>query len=528
MSSARTSPSPRTVLPALSAFAALCVSSAACSAILDLEPPPGEDAGGDDGSTFDVTTGDAPATDAPAMDSASRGDAGSDAPVCLALDAGGDGSTTYFPLKQSVIDDAGTHTWEFFEPSSVNTLARDFQGGVFDGRYVYFSPLTSGTITRYDTQGSFVAMASWSTFDTSTLGANAQAFNGAVYDGRYVYFVPFHSPGAYDGLIVRYDTATPFTGAAGWSTFDLTTLPVPDGGTALTGFAGGVFDGHAVYFAPYYDGVDRLGRAVRYVPETNESDGGGSGVHDAGDAGLHDGGDAGSRDAGPPPFAVASQFQTFDLTTRNSSAAGYTGALFDGQYVYTIPALNNAGVSGLVARYDTAASFVAGASWTVFDATEINAEAYDFVGAAFDGRFIYLVPHSKAIAMRYDTQAGALASKAAWSSYDLSTLTPADAGTPSFSGAGFDGRFVYFVPGTAGGQGSGGIVRYDTWSTFAAPCAWSFYDISESVAAATSYYGAVFDGQYLYLVPKGTWVARFDTKSPASMPSLPAYNGSFF
>jgi len=150
------------------------------------------------------------------------------------------------------------------------------------------------------------------------------------------------------------------------------------------------------------------------------------------------------------------------------------------------------------------------------------------VGAAFDGRFVYLVPHSKAIAMRYDTQGGPLAGKAAWSSFDLSTLTPADAGTPSFSGAGFDGRFVYFVPNTTGGQASGGVVRYDTWSTFAAPCAWSIYDISESVAAATSYYGVVFDGQYLYLAPKGTWVARFDTKSPASMPSLPAYNGSFF
>jgi hypothetical protein len=43
-----------------------------------------------------------------------------------------------------------------------------------------------------------------------------------------------------------------------------------------------------------------------------------------------------------------------------------------------------------------------------------------------------------------------------------------------------------------------------------------------------AYYGAVYDGQYLYLVPKGTWVARFDTKTPGSMPALTGYNGSFY
>src|ERR1700734_509512 len=186
----------RAVLLALTAFAGLGAASAACSAILDLQPPPLANDGGDDGSALDATT-----IDAAASDATPGTDAGS-VVVCLPLDAGGDGSVTYFPLRQTVVDDAGTHSWEFFEPSSVNALARDFQGGVFDGRYIYFSPVSNGAVTRYDTQGSFTAMTSWSTFDTSTLGANAQGFNGAVYDGRFVYFVPYHAPSAYVGLIV--------------------------------------------------------------------------------------------------------------------------------------------------------------------------------------------------------------------------------------------------------------------------------------------------------------------------------------
>jgi hypothetical protein len=134
------------------------------------------------------------------------------------------------------------------------------------------------------------------------------------------------------------------------------------------------------------------------------------------------------------------------------------------------------------------------------------------------------VPHVKTIATRFDTQGGSFTSKTPWSTFDISTVAPAsDAGAPSFSGAGFDGRFVYYVPAL-----TGGVVRYDTWSAFTDSCAWSSHDISLDVAGAVSYYGAVYDGQYLYLVPKGTWVARFDTKTPNAMPSLAGYNGSFY
>ena len=551
----------RSVVLVLAAGAVVAATTAACSSILGLEPPP---TGTDGGSPpLDATTGDAPGVEASPNDApgpeADGGapDAPSDAPVCMAIDAGGDGSTVYYPFTNAVIDDAGTHPWQYFEPNSVNPLAHNFQGGVYDGRYVYFAPNTNGTVTRYDTHGSFVTGSSWSTFDTTTLGANAQGFGGAVFDGRYVYFVPYKVPagGIYDGVLVRYDTqSSSFSqGGSAWSTFDMGALPTPDGGLPTVGFSSGVYDGHAVYFAPHYDGAAQLSRVVRYdpeggvpeggpveagVPESGVSDGGGD-AGDAGDAGHTDGGgdagdagDAGHGDAGeagaPPSFAAASQFSTFDLSTKNASAAGYIGALFDGQFVYTIPYDGNAGLTGLVARYDTDASFVAGSSWTVFDLTFINANALGFSGAAFDGRFVYLVPHGKTIAARYDTQGGSLGTKSAWSTFDIATAFPAtDAAAPSFTGAGYDGRFVYFTPAT-----SGVVVRYDTWSTFGAACAWSQHDMSQDVAGAVTYYGAIYDGQYLYLVPKGTWVARSDDEDPVAPclccgSSLPGYRWAF-
>ncbi|MGD0527249.1 MAG: hypothetical protein ABSE49_19060 [Polyangiaceae bacterium] len=541
----------RLVLGTAAALVAAGAASASCSSILGLEPPPTGDAasaGEDSGVPLDATTGDA-AGEAAVPEGGT--DAASEAAVCLGLDAG-DGSTTYYTFANAVIDDAGTHPWTYFEPSNVNTLSRDFQGGAFDGRYVYFAPNGSGTVTRYDTHGSFTTFASWTTFDTTTLSPNAAGFDGAVFDGRYVYFVPGHSAAGYTGVVARFDTtmAATFTaGAPAWSTFDMGTLPVPDGGLPTVGFGGATFDGEYVYFAPYYDGTVHLSRAVRYNPEggppsgpldAGEGGAGEAGTHDGGDAGPSDGGahdagdasipEAGSNDAGdagPPAFAVASQFSTYDLSTRNANAAGFLGALFDGQSVYTVPYGNNAGSDGVVMRYAIDAGFTSSGSWTPFDLTDVSADAIGFMGAAFDGRFVYLVPHVKTIVARFDTQSGNVATKNAWSTFDISTVTAPDAGPPSYSGGAFDGRFIYFVPNPSA-TGANGVVRYDTWSSFTSPCAWSLHDTSQDVAAATDYYGAVYDGQYLYLVTKGTWVARYETKSNSAMPPLPAFYGSFY
>ncbi|HEY5242196.1 MAG TPA: hypothetical protein VIJ22_12045, partial [Polyangiaceae bacterium] len=509
-------------------LAALSAASAACGNLLGLEPPPTGDAGADSAPPFDATTGDSPVGDAPGPEH--DGGADADASVdglCLPLDAG-DGSATYYTISPVVIDDAGTHNWQYFEPSSVNTLSRDFQGAVFDGQYVYFAPSGSGTVTRYDTHGGFTSFASWVTFDTTALGPTAQGFNGAVYDGRYVYFVPYHTAAAgYVGLLVRFDTQGTFTGAdagASWSTFDLASLPVPDGG-ALVGFASGVYDGNFVYLMPYFNGVERASLVVRYDPDGGIPTGD-AGSRDGGDSGARDGGDAG--EGGPPVFAVASQFSMFDVSTRSDNAAGFYGGVFDGRYVYTVPYENNVGVDGVLVRYDTETSFLTATAWTPFDMATINATAEGFTGATFDGRYIYFVPKFKTVTARYDTLATSLGSKSSWSIYDLSTVTPADAGTPSFAGGAFDGRFVYFIPGTTSAQPLGSVVRYDSWSDFSSACAWSTHDVSQDIAVATNYFGAVFDGQYLYLVPKGTWVARFEAKTPRAMPTLPGFNGSFY
>jgi len=474
------------------------VAGAACSAILELEPPPTPDV------EMDAGTG----------SEAGGFDAGVTPPVCVALDAG-DGGSSYAPLDA----DAGG-SWAFFDTTTIATRVGQFAGGAFDGRYVYFAPSSNGVVARVDTGVSFTESASWSIFDVSTLPSDAggpRSFSGAVFDGRYVYFVP-HSPLAATGnLVARFDSTSTadFTSAASWSTFDMSSLSA-DGGPSTKGFAGAASDGHYVYFVPYMDDGGSDGRVVRFDST-------------AVDAGTKDG--SGPADAAAPsPFAIPSLWSSFDIATTDDAATGFMGAVFDGTSVFFVPYRNggpvNGGLSSVLARLRPDAGFSASASWTSLDMTTINGEAVGFAGAAFDGRYVYLAPHVRGVALRFDTQNSKNDSPSAWLAYDIGRVALEAGANLSFYGAAFDGRFIYYVPSATG---FGTVVRYDTLATFNADCAWSTVDLTEVNANANDYLGAVFDGEFLYLVPHANGVvARFDSKRPASMPALPAFHGSFY
>jgi hypothetical protein len=98
---------------------------------------------------------------------------------------------------------ADTNSWTRFDTTTVAVAAKGFVGGVFDGRFVYFIPYDSASglyLTRYDTTLPFGEKTSWSTFDMTTLGGGVRRFNGGAFDGKYVYFVPYDG-----GPVVRFD-----------------------------------------------------------------------------------------------------------------------------------------------------------------------------------------------------------------------------------------------------------------------------------------------------------------------------------
>jgi len=403
------------------------------------------------------------------------------------LEAGTDAEATCPPATWSSFQDDSK--WASVDVSAFSAAKGPFGGAAFDGKYVYFIPTWFGGVApadtvaaRYDTSGALGSSTAWQTFDLATIAPNS-AFLGAAYDGRYLYVVG-------DAAILRHDaqSASGFADPSGWAQFDVTTSLGP----ALGGFVGAVFDGRWMYFVPGSDNGGYLD-VVRYDTSS--------------------------------PFEDAGSWSAFNVAN-GYSAHGFAGGAFDGRYVYFAPSRDAMQVDGDVVRYDTTADFSTQSSWQEFDLTTVDPGAKGFFGAAFDGRRLYLVPFSDGIlngtedgiVAAYDTTAP-FSSASAWATFDVSM---AMSGAQGFLGATFDGRYVYLVPSEWNG---GTVVRFDTMGPLTSSASWQGYDCT-ATCGVHGYLDAVFDGRYVYFAPNtDAVVRRFDARSPACLP--PRWNASF-
>jgi len=223
---------------------------------------------------------------------------------------------------QGAFDDPGiscaVDLSELLSPKAVN-----FDGGSFDGRYIYLVPLQNHAAVRYDTTQPFDAADAWQQIDARPLGLGMCV--GAVFDGRFMYYVPYGH-----GVVVRFDTEADFEDSSAWSKYNASHTQ----GIRTEGFDGGFFDGRFVYFAPFYFGEAR-------------------------------------------PYTFHSHFLRYDITGpfddprswqgHNASATdglhsvGYNAGAFDGRYFYMAPwqqgpasdGINRCITHGIVLRCDT-------------------------------------------------------------------------------------------------------------------------------------------------------------------------------
>jgi hypothetical protein len=85
-------------------------------------------------------------------------------------------------------------------------------------------------------------------------------------------------------------------------------------------------------------------------------------------------------------------------------APGFVGAAFDGKRLFLSPA-GSLGVNGdiplPVVAYDTTQELSSASSYSTYDPSLLNGNALSFEGAAFDGQYVYFVPHGYSVVARF-------------------------------------------------------------------------------------------------------------------------------
>lgn len=367
--------------------------------------------------------------------------------------------------------------WEAFDAGNINRLqTKGYFGAVFDGRYIYFAPCRTmnfhGIALRYDTLQDFKSKSSWESYDAgSTDGLDTKGYAGAVFDGRYVYYVPFAVSSTRHARVLRYDTKSDFISASGWDAFDAQKV----GGSSAIGYDGAVFDGRYIYFAPF--GYEPYAHAIalRYDIKSD--------------------------------FKSISSWESYDAKyTSNLNTKGYYGSVFDGRYVYYAPFNDGSGFHGRVLRYDTQSDFKSAENWQAYDAGNTDGlNTVGYKGAVFDGKYIYFVPFrddsiSHGIVLRYNTMAD-FNDESSWDAFNAGNIDGLE--TKGYVGAEFDGRYIYFVPYSyLESEFHAKMLRYDTKGDFKSKNSWIAYDAGSTDGLNTKGYKySTSDGEYIYFTP---------------------------
>ncbi|MBX3230904.1 MAG: hypothetical protein KIT84_36205 [Labilithrix sp.] len=350
------------------------------------------------------------------------------------------------------------------DPTRWSTYAGNggsYLAGPFDGRFVYFlraadfdgpdAGLTGSRILRYDTTAAtFDEPSAWLAFDPETaIGGTAGPHLAAIMDGPWLVVAGYQ-----DGVFLRYDTRlnpNDFSFGSSWQTFNATTLN-----------AGAVNYNTAL---PLNGGGTVYTNSTALVPLTHKDE---------------------SFDAGwtvGTPDAAAFE-----------CAATAEGACI-GTQTYLGPSASAA--TACLARWDQTKPIGAETSWEAFDVAALGEEFAYVHGTIATAQHLYFTQYntkdaSAPVKLLRRPHTGAL--DAGWESQPTNVKNPL---TRGFIGGAYDGRFLYLAPYPVGTQNTI-FTRFDTQGGLADPASWDIVVGAALAIPSTRYWGAVFDGQYVY------------------------------
>ena len=359
----------------------------------------------------------------------------------------GDGANSQyqrvFPVSGSTVNMTTYSAWPSAVPGST---ARKFSGGVFDGNLVWLIPSNAAAVVTVNIGnnggggGTMTSYSTWPTGVTTTdLSIGNNAFEGGVFDGRYVWMTPSSSK-----YIVRIDTASASRGA-----MISVSLPSGTGSVGNVAFMGCGFDGKYMWLIPrkattlvYVDTTQATPSAVTFTgawpssPFSLSSSGSFAGAAFDGVKYLwlapHWTNAVVRVDVKNFANAMVS-YNGYPTGLTNVASGAFFGVVYDGiRYLYLIPFFANG-----VVQFDTSSGGMGSMKmFNTWPSGLTNVANIMFAGGTFDGRFVWMANQNSNMVVRLDTKAnGAMVG-----------FSPAITGSPSFLGGLFDGRCVVLVP----------------------------------------------------------------------------------
>ena len=299
-------------------------------------------------------------------------------------------------------------SWEAFDAGSVDGLTTKgyFGNSIFDGQFMYFTPNNNGSVSgivlRYDTTKPFKSSTSWEAYNAGSVDSlTTKGFRGAVFDGQFIYFVPYHN-GAYNGIILRYDTTKPFKSLTSWEAYDLDGMA----GGAAKGYWGAVVLENFIYFSPYQNAASTYhGQILRYDMTR--------------------------------PFKSAAAWVVFNAATVSANCKGLGAPCTDGQFVY----FPNA-VYGLILRYDSTLPFNDVDSYATFDIANLSENNEVHNSCCVQGHYVAFSP-SRYTILVYDTEKP-FSDSGSWTEKEVAGADNSDIW--GYLGSYSDPNYVYFAP----------------------------------------------------------------------------------
>lgn len=342
--------------------------------------------------------------------------------------------------------------------TTIHADAKGFSSATFDGQYLYLTQYYSPTreFLRFNTYLDPGSPDAWEVVSLEAIavpgGSLLKGYFAGTFDGRHVYFAPWNHSGFHTRAL-RFDTTLDFDNPAAWESADL----VARGFTGSEGSPFQVFDGRYVYYSPRGSG-----EIVRFDT-------------------THSGG-----------FADDTAWETFNAII--ALAANEMAWLIVAKgYIYGHK-------GGVIYRYNTStsASFSSGVGWETHSPP---GSSYD--GAVFDGRYLDIFSDASQSIVRYDTQTP-FKSEGSWTEHAI--MSELSLPTTHFDATYLAGTDWYLLPYSVGGSGGGDegvILRKDTTSPFDSVGSWD--QVHTSALGGTldvgGFSGAAYDGRYIYGIP---------------------------